>query len=93
MNVRGFHRPSGYGKGFIRPLRNTAVDQDIQFTGLKKMTGTRNTFFSPKMGNLKNIDSLSCCYVFFAQEAGNAFESTNTYHVFFGIKVDFNCQE
>jgi hypothetical protein len=64
MNVRGFHGPSGYGKVFIRPLRNTAVDQDIQFTGLKKMTGTRNRFFSPKMGNLKNIGSLSCCYVF-----------------------------
>jgi hypothetical protein len=66
LNVRRFHRPSGYGQRSVCPLRYTAINQDIQFTGLKKMAGTRNTFFSPKMGNLKNIDSLSYCHVFFA---------------------------
>jgi hypothetical protein len=30
LNVRGFHRPSGYGKRFIRALRDTAIYQDIQ---------------------------------------------------------------
>jgi hypothetical protein len=64
LNVRGYHRPSGYGDRFIRPLRNAAIDQYIQSTGLKKMTGTCDAFFSPKMENLKNIDSLSCCNVF-----------------------------
>ncbi len=70
MNVRWFNGPSGYGKGFIRPLRDPAIDQDIQFTGLKKMAGARNTFFSSKMGNLKNIDSLSCAMFFLLQLSG-----------------------
>jgi hypothetical protein len=55
MNVRGFYRPSGYGKSFIRALRNTTVDQDIQSAGLEKMAGPGDTFFCAYMGDFENV--------------------------------------
>jgi hypothetical protein len=56
MDFRGFHRPSGQRQGFILTHGNAAVNEYIQVAALKKMTGTRNAFFTTNMGNFENPD-------------------------------------